>query len=220
MASEVVLDGLPPDSQRLAAPVGAIAVGRDVHAMSIVRPARSIEPKLAIAMFALCAAVVLGGCGSGSPTVASPTTTTPAATATTRPNSPAAMALSAYRAMWADMVIASRTSDYKSPLLPQHASGAALSLLVQGLAKNQQLQIVTKGHPTSNPQVTSLSPTNAPTQATVSDCFNATNWLEYKTGGELFNKTPGGRHATTAIVMATGGVWKVTQLAVRASGTC
>jgi hypothetical protein len=122
--------------------------------------------------------------------------------------------------MWADMVIASRTSNYRSPLLPQHASGVALSLLVQGLAKNQQLQVVTKGKPTIDPQVTSLSPSRTPTKATVSDCFNATDWLEYKTGGGLYNTTPGGLHETTAIVVDTNGIWKVNQLAVQASGTC
>ena len=73
------------------------------------------------------------------------------------------------------MVIVSRTSDYQSPLLPQHASGEALSLLVQGLAKNQEQGIVTKGKPELHPEVTSVSPTGSPTQATVSDCFNACN---------------------------------------------
>jgi hypothetical protein len=219
MASEVVPDELR-NERRSTAPVSAIPVNEAFDAVSMPAQGWSGQPKMAFALFVFCGALVLAGCSSGSPKAASPTTTTTTVSAITKPNGPAEMALSAYRAMWADMVIASRTSDYKSPLLPQHASGAALSLLVQGLARNQQLQIVTKGTPISNPQVTSLLPGNTPTQATVSDCFNATDWLEYKASGGLLNKTPGGRHATTAIVVVTDGIWKVNQLAVQASGTC
>ena len=180
-------------------------------------------PKSVFAALALCgAAAALSNCGSGSLKVASPATTTRVthAPSTTQPSGTAAMALAAYRGMWEDMVIASRTSNYQSPLLPLHSSGAALSLLVQGLAKNQQQQIITKGKPEMDPQVTSTWPAESPTQATVADCFDATSWLEYKTSGELVNNIPGGRHATTAIVVDTNGIWKVTQLAVRASGTC
>ena len=72
------------------------------------------------------------------------------------PTGAAASALAAYRAMWADMVTASLTSDYQSPLLPEHASGEALSVLVQGLAKNQAQGIVAKGEPVLHPQITSL----------------------------------------------------------------
>jgi hypothetical protein len=136
------------------------------------------------------------------------------------PTGAAAEALAAYQAMWANMVTAARTSDYQSPLLPEDASGNALSVLVQGLAKNQQQGIVTKGEPALHPQVTSLSPTGDPNQATISDCFDDTHWLEYRTSGGLVNNAPGGRRATTAILMKTNGTWKVTQLAVQATGTC
>jgi hypothetical protein len=122
--------------------------------------------------------------------------------------------------MWADMVTASRTSDYKSTLLAENASGDALAVLTHDLAENQQAGLVTKGKPSLNPQVTSLTPAQNPTQATITDCVNDTNWLNYKTTGGLQNNTPGGRHATTAIVVNTAGTWKVTQLALQAVGTC
>jgi len=130
------------------------------------------------------------------------------------------MALAAYRGMWADMVIASRTSNYQSPLLPQHASGDALSLLIQGLAKDQQEGVVAKGQPILHPQVTSLTPVGTPTQATISDCLNDSRWLEYNANGSLQNKVPGGLHATTAIVIDVDGVWKVSELALQTAGTC
>jgi hypothetical protein len=122
--------------------------------------------------------------------------------------------------MWADMVIASQTSNDQSPLLPEHTSGDALSLLVHGLYLNALDGIVTKGQPVLHPQVTSLSPATGPTQATITDCFDDTHWLEYKTGGGLANKTPGGHHATTAVVTDSAGVWRVTSLVVQAADTC
>jgi hypothetical protein len=122
--------------------------------------------------------------------------------------------------MWADMVIASRTSNYRSPLLPQHASGAALSVLVQGLAKNQAQGIIAKGEPILHPQLTSLSPASDPTQATISDCFNDAGWLEYRISGGLVNSIPGGNRETEAIVDVDGDSWKVTQLVVQKIGTC
>jgi hypothetical protein len=166
--------------------------------------------------------MLFAACGSGSTPPSAPTTgrSSTSTSSSQMPNGPAAAALSAYRAMWVDMVIASRTADYQSPLLPQHASGSALSLLVQGLAKNQAQGIVVKGNPRLQPQVTSLSPPDDPTEATISDCVDDSHWLDYKTNGELFNSIPGGRHATMAIVMDTNGQWKVTGLAVQAAGTC
>lgn len=184
---------------------------------------KSTRSSRVIAGLALCAAAVaLAACGSGSSPAAAPTIDRPATpTSTTQmPTGAAAEALTVYRAMWTDMVTAARTSDYQSPLLPENASGNALSVLVQGLAKNQQQGIVTKGEPILHPQVTSLSPAGSPTQAAITDCFDARQWLEYKTSGGLVNSTPGGRHATTAIVVDTNGTWKVTQLAVQAAGTC
>jgi len=76
------------------------------------------------------AVLSLAACGSVSPVArpAVPTTSTSAA-----PTGPTAAALSAYKDMWTDMVIASQTSNDQSPLLLEHASGDALSLLVHGL---------------------------------------------------------------------------------------
>jgi hypothetical protein len=219
MASEVV-PGELPNERRSAMPLVANPVNDACHAVSMPSHGWSVQPKMAMALFAFCGALVLAGCSSGSPNAASPTTTTTTASPITKPNGPAEMALAAYRAMWADMVIASRTSDYKSPLLPQHASGAALSVLVQGLAKNQAQGIVAKGKPTMHPEVTSLSPSNDPTQATISDCFNDAGWLEYRTSGGLANNIPGGNRATEAVVDADGNDWKVTQLVVQRTGTC
>lgn len=174
----------------------------------------------------LGAVVVLGGllagCGSGAPSSAShhPSTTV-RSTVTPNPSQQAeAAALAAYRAMWADMVIAARTSDYQSPILAEHASGNALALLIHGLAVNRQEGIVSRGQPTMDPQVLSMSPAAGPTQVDIVDCFDDAHWLNYKVSGGLQNNVPGGRHHTTATVVDTAGVWKVTELQVGAAGTC
>lgn len=190
------------------------------HSRSLTRRLASRQSTVLVGLMICAASMSLSACGSGSSPSSAPTTGRPVTSTTQALTGPAASALAAYRAMWADMVTASRTSDYQSPLMAEHASGDALSVLVQGLAKDQQEGIVTKGEPVLHPQVTSLTPAGDPTQATITDCFDDTHWLEYKLSGELVNNTPGGHQATTAIVINTGSIWKVSQLAVQATGTC
>jgi hypothetical protein len=122
--------------------------------------------------------------------------------------------------MWADLVTAAETSDYQSPLLSQHASGAALTLLVQGLARDQLNGIVTRGKTIHHPQISSLTPAEKPDHASVTDCFDDTNWLEYTTTGALAKNTPGGRRATTADLVKKAGTWKVSDITIQATGTC
>lgn len=166
--------------------------------------------------------LLLAGCGfgNGSPAPHHPTITVAPTTASSPSQHARTAALAAYRAMWADMVVAARTADYQAPILADHASGNALALLVHGLAVNRQEGIVTRGQPTMDPQVVSVSPPANPTQVDIVDCFNDANWLNYKVSGGLQNNVPGGRHHTTATVTDTAGVWKVTELQVGAAGTC
>jgi hypothetical protein len=157
---------------------------------------------------------MLAACGSGSSPTAAPTTPAPS------PVGAGAKVLAAYQSMWSDLVTAAQTSDYQSPLLPQHATGAALTLLVQGLARDQLNGIVTRGKSVHHPEVTSLTPAGSPTQATVADCFDDTHWLEYTTAGALAKNTPGGRRATTAHLLEKSGAWKVSDITIQATGTC
>jgi hypothetical protein len=122
--------------------------------------------------------------------------------------------------MWADLVSAARTSDFQSTALSQHATGQALTLFVQGLARDQLHGIVTRGEPEFHPVVTSLSPDRDPTAATVADCFDDTHWVEYKTSGGLAKNAPGGRRSTTAQLVKASGTWKVDRLTIMKTGTC
>jgi len=168
------------------------------------------------------AAVCLTGCAVGSsPTAASTTASSdhPGSTTSVRVD-PSGRVVSAYRAMWADLVSAARTSNFQSPRLSQHATGQTLTLFVQGLARDQLHGIVTRGTPVLHPMVTSLSPERDPSRATVGDCFDDTHWLEYQTTGKLAKNAPGGRRTTTAQLIKTSGTWKVDQITIGKTGTC
>jgi hypothetical protein len=122
--------------------------------------------------------------------------------------------------MWANLVSAARTSNFQSTQLSQHTTGHALTLFVQGLARDQLHGIVTRGEPVLHPVVTSVSPSRHPIRAAVTDCVDDTHWLEYKTSGGLAENTAGGRRATTAELVKTAGGWKVTEITVGKTGTC
>ena len=189
------------------------------------RPAsrRKLARPLFLAGLVTCAAALcLTACAGGSTPAAAPTTasTNPSGSTTLGPADPSERILGAYRAMWADLVSAARTSDFQSARLSEHATGQTLTLLVQGLARDQLHGIVTRGTPALHPMVTSLSPEPNPSRATVVDCFDDTHWLEYKTSGGLAKNTPGGRRATTAQLVKTSGTWKVDQLTIGKTGTC
>ena len=124
-------------------------------------------------------------------------------------------AIAAYRAMWDDMAIASHTDDYQSPLLSQHADGAALELLRQGLYANLQLHQVNRGSPVLSPHV--VSATRSAVQ--IVDCFDDTSWPSY-TGTTSQDPKTLGRHRNVATVVRVGGAWKVVELSVGDLHTC
>jgi hypothetical protein len=177
-------------------------------------PVKRVASSCLLIGVVLCAALTLAAFNSSSASASKPLPTGGSHPSTTT------RVISDYRIMWADLVAAARTSNYQSTLLPQHATGAALTLLVQGLAKDRVLGIVTKGQPVLQPSVSSLTPAANPTKASITDCFDNSHWIEYKTNGKLQKNAPGGRRSTTANLVRIGGTWKVTELTIRATGTC
>ena len=103
------------------------------------------------------------------------------------------------------MVSAARTADYQDPVLADHATGAALSTLVQGLYSYRQQGLVIMGTPVTHPTVTSVTPATDTTQVNVSDCFDDTHWLAYKATGGLENNVPGGHRKISAVVTTSTG---------------
>jgi hypothetical protein len=122
--------------------------------------------------------------------------------------------------MWADMVAASRTSDYRSPLLARHATGAALTQIVRSLYLDQQKGLVSRGEPILHPRVGQADLTASPQRVVVEDCADSRNWLHYTKSGGLADNTPGGSRHISADVRGVAGVWKVVDFQVRDIGSC
>ncbi|WP_232425294.1 hypothetical protein [Pseudofrankia inefficax] len=129
-------------------------------------------------------------------------------------------ALAAYRAMFEDWIAVSATSDYQNPRLTEHVSGRALSLLYQSVYLDKQHGLVVKGRPVLVPSVTALGPEPDPSRATIVDCADDTNWLDYRLDGQLQDDTPGGRHFVQALALRTDSTWKIDQLVIKDRGTC
>ncbi len=179
---------------------------------------RSTRPRVTLVL--ILTGVTLAGCHSGSHSNPGPIGTT---SSSPSPDAQAIAkhdALAAYTGMWAAMVKAAETSNPDEPKLRQYATGDALALLVGSLVTDRSRGVVTKGHPVLNPSVTALTPESAPTEASIVDCGDSTNWLKYKSNGELADNTPGGRRRITATVKAGDGGWKVTSTTVGGLGSC
>jgi len=207
-------------SRRVAANSGLVVPCARIASRSTRRARPLCRWRIVCVVGALLLAAACGG--NGNSMDASPSTTT-AERATAATDSAAArkQAIAAYNSMWADLADAAKTADYQSSRLSEHADGTALSQLVRGLYANKQHGIVAKGDPATNPKVTSATPSSNPTSVVIADCFDDSRWLNYLAAtGALQNEVAGGNHATTATVSQSNGVWKVTELAVGAVGTC
>ncbi|MER7273499.1 hypothetical protein ABT369_03485 [Dactylosporangium sp. NPDC000244] len=167
--------------------------------------------------------LVLAACGSGTPE-GKPSASAPSSLMPSASLAPSAAAgrdaLVAYRGMWAAFVEAGKTSDADAPDLRKYASGNALKLIVSSLYTNRDQGKVSKGALMLDPKVTELKPSEAPTEATILDCVDSTNWLEYKASGELWDDKPGGKHRTTATVTRTDGSWTVSSFVLEGAATC
>jgi len=122
--------------------------------------------------------------------------------------------------MFEDWIAVAATSDYQNPRLTQHASGDAGLLIYKSVYLNHADGVVTKGSPVISPRVTAVGPVPERDRATIIDCIDTTNWLNYTQNGDLQDETPGGRRFVQALVLRTGETWKVDQLVVQALGTC
>lgn len=177
-----------------------------------------------VVLLAGCATTSVGATSSSSPrssTGASAPSSVASVSPTPRPTTPQEKALAAYRAMWADWITAARTSDSTTKALGREATGDALLLLLNSLAKDKHDGIVSRGQPAISPRVQSVTPATAPTHVTITDCADDSHWLKYRAStGALKDNVPGGRHYVTALVQNVGGTWMVVQFLVRPVGSC
>lgn len=165
--------------------------------------------------------LAVAGCHSGGdgrqaaplPSVASSPSPAPSVVA-------AADAVAAYRGMWKAIVAAGAVPDPDAPALRRYATGDALKLIVGNLVIDRDQGKVVKGDVALSPTVTALEPVEHPTQITITDCVDATNWLEYKPSGERWDNEPGAKHHNTATVTLLDDVWKVSSFTLEKGGTC
>src|SRR5262245_44621022 len=176
-------------------------------------PARGAACLIVISM-------ALAGCHSGSGKQGAQPSPVPSSPSPAPSAVAAADAVAAYRGMWKAVVAASAVPDPDAPDLRRYASDDALKLIVGNLVIDRDQGKVVKGDVVLNPTLTALQPADQPTQAIITDCVDATNWLVYKKSGELWNNEPGAKHHNTATVKLTNGVWKVSSFTLEKGGTC
>lgn len=177
-----------------------------------------------VAAGALAVTLMLASCGGSdgptsrrSPSSVPTESTSPSATASISPVDQ--RIINAYDGMWADMVQAARTADYRSPKLAAHTVDPATGQLRRTLLTYSRLGIVVKGELQTHPHVTSLN--QATGQATLTDCLDDTHWLTYyQKTGELTDNKPGGRTVTTATLRQADGRWQVSSYMIHRGEAC
>lgn len=132
------------------------------------------------------------------------------------------LAIEVYLGMWHNMATAARTSNWRSPLLSEFATGEALKTIANGLYTDYQNGLITLGTPKNSPTVSQIEPVDEPHTVWVDDCGDSTRWLKYDADtGAPANDGPGGRRAISAVVTKqAGGEWRVSDFAVQEVGTC
>jgi hypothetical protein len=130
-------------------------------------------------------------------------------------------AVAAYTNLLNAYAAASNSGTTDTTELAKYATGSALQLLSNGLADNKAKGLHSQGTPGIDPpHVTEISPVNDPTTVEVTGCVDDTHWQLYNSSGQLVDSGPSGRRPTSAQIDRSGGVWKVSSLAIQGVGTC
>src|SRR6266511_2669260 len=157
------------------------------------------------------------GTSTSSPSLRAPTP----AVSSPDPRAEVQAAVAAYTNLLNAFVVASNAGTDYNTELAKYATGSALDLLAGGLADNKAKGLHTQGTPgIDTPRVTNFGPASNPTSVSVTGCVDGTNWLLYKSNGQLADSGPNGRRRTGAQIDKTAGVWKVSSLAIQGVGTC
>lgn len=195
--------------------------------MTVRRPDR---PRWILLPSVCLLVAVAAGCGGVDPHTASPPSprtsmfpTTPvqqpSSTTATAADGKSRAVIDAYQGMWADMVDAARTADYRSPSLAAHTVDPATGQLQRTLLAYSRLGVVVKGTLRTDPHLTSLNPELG--QATLTDCLDDRNWLTYDAAtGKLTDNQPGARTVTDATLRRVDGAWKVSSYVVHVGQSC
>jgi hypothetical protein len=104
----------------------------------------------------------------------------------------------------------------------QYSNKNALALDLQALLMYQKAGVVFTGAPKLNPKVTSLDLAAKPPSATITECFDATNWKPiYRASGQSA-LTPGQALKYVEVITAQrlDGSWKITEVQLEKDRPC
>jgi hypothetical protein len=123
--------------------------------------------------------------------------------------------------MWRDIMAVSLTSDFTNPRLAAHLTGDALGQWTQTIGNDKVKGWVARGALAWNPTVRSATPSGHPTTVEVQDCLDSTAWMNYTKDGKRAPDSPGGRHASAALItLQADGAWRVSSQTIGQVGTC
>ncbi|MFD8339274.1 hypothetical protein ACFV42_42625 [Streptomyces solisilvae] len=155
-----------------------------------------------------------------------PAASTPESSKSSAPSDPQAAdkrdILAAYRSYWSEQVKAYSKASVKDTDLDKYASADALGRAEGDVLSLQKAGVVTRGKPTSDPEVTQIDMDRQVPQATINDCIDVSKWISVnrKTGKTV--PPPRGqlkRYTTTIEAEKWGKQWMMLKVTSKAR-TC
>ena len=120
--------------------------------------------------------------------------------------------MDAWNGFWADWVEVSKTADYDSPRLADHATGKALRGLRLQLLSYRKRGLVARGTPVRTG--TRVVEVRGGT-ARVSECLDSNRWLAHDARTGQVRGSPNGKtNQVEAALRLAGGRWKVAELTI------
>jgi len=185
-----------------------------------------IRRTAAVAAAGTAAALALSGCGSSAPAKPAPTasaSTSPAPSPSTDAATAAdAQILAAYRGYRQVEVQMFATGTGSATAQAKYSNGNALAQDLKALLDYQKAGVIFTGQPKLAPKVTEVDLAAKPPQATITDCFDATNWKPvYKSTGQSA-LTPGQslRYVEVITAQVLDGSWKITNVDLQKDRPC
>ncbi|MCX4411220.1 hypothetical protein OG840_59540 [Streptomyces sp. NBC_01764] len=125
--------------------------------------------------------------------------------------------------MWDEQIKAYAQTDIKGTSLKTYATKDALTRALGDLLIMKQAGTATKGAPTHDAKVTSLTLGLEIPKATISDCLDISKWptVKKKTGAvQPFPTSQATRYVTTVNAEKWGNRWMITKLTPDGARTC
>lgn len=168
------------------------------------------------------AAGALAGCSSGAPkrTASSPSVAVSSTPSVDPDQAAQEMVLASYTNMREIQIKMASDGDLHTVELAKYARGGAATDLKKSVLRNESMGIKFTGRPEMKPRVTAVDTKGR--SATVTDCFDATNWKPvYKDSGkELKLAAQRLKYPVTSQATLEGDTWFVTKITADRSKGC